>query len=65
MFKIMIGKTRSEFSVVGIADAVKRTAKFQGQLNGIPFCQSGNYELIRRRVMRAVELNKSLNEGSN
>jgi len=57
LFKIMIGKMRSEFSVVGIANVAKKTVKFQGQLNGIPFTQSSDYELVRARVIKAAQLN--------
>lgn len=47
-----------EFSVVGVANVAKGTAKFQGLLNGVPFTESLDYEKVRARVMRAVEINK-------
>lgn len=57
MFKVILGKKQNEFSVIGIPNVAKETVRFQGLLNGVPFCQSTNYELIRARVMRAVNLN--------
>ena len=61
MFKITVGNLRSEFSVVGIANVSKGTAKFQGQLNGVPFTEGEDYEKIRARVMKAVALNSPQN----
>ena len=57
MFSIAISR-HAEFSVVGIANIVKQTAVFQGLLNGIPFTQSDDYEKVRARVMKAVEINQ-------
>lgn len=60
MFKVILGKKQNEFAVIGVPNVAKETMKFQGLLNGIPFCQSSNYELIRARVMRAVDLNNHI-----
>ncbi len=57
MFSITIGKKRNEFSLIGIADLGHGTAKYQGLLNGIPFTESTNYERVRARVLKAVEIN--------
>jgi hypothetical protein len=48
----------TEFSVVGLANIAKGTVKFQGLLNGIPFTQHTDYEKVRARVMKAVEINQ-------
>lgn len=47
-----------EFSVVGVVNAHKGTVKFQGLLNGIPFIENADYEKVRARIMRAVEINQ-------
>lgn len=47
-----------EFSVIGVVNHATKTVKFQGLLNGIPFTQSRDYERVRARVMRAVEMNQ-------
>lgn len=57
LFSIALSRN-VEFSVVGIANIAKGTAKFQGLLNGKPFVQSLDYEKVRRFVMRAVEMNQ-------
>ncbi len=57
MFKITLGLDR-EFSVIGIANVAKGTSKFQGLVNGIPFTQSADYQKVRARVLRAVEINQ-------
>jgi hypothetical protein len=57
MFSVALNR-HTEFSVVGIANVAKRTVKFQGLLNGIPFTQHWDYERVRARVMKAVEINK-------
>lgn len=52
-----------EFAVIGVANVAKGTAKFQGLLNGVPFTESNDYEKVRARVMKAVEINQpKLNE---
>lgn len=57
VFSVMLNRN-VEFSVVGIANVAKGTAKFQGLLNGTPFTQSVDYERVRSRVMKAVKLNQ-------
>lgn len=57
MFAIALNRN-AEFSVIGLANVAKGTVKFQGLLNGIPFTQSVDYEKVRARVMRAVEINQ-------
>lgn len=57
LFSVTIGKKRNEFSVVGVANAAKKTVKFQGLLNGIPFTQSKDYDRVRARVLYAVKIN--------
>lgn len=57
LFSISISRN-VEFSVVGIANVAKGTAKFQGLLNGTPFVQSLDYEKVRRFVMKAVAMNQ-------
>lgn len=57
LFAIALNRN-TEFSVVGIANVAKQSVKFQGLLNGIPFTEGRDYEKIRARVMRAVEINK-------
>lgn len=47
-----------EFSVVGVVNHANKSVKFQGLLNGIPFTQGVDYEKVRARVMRAVEINQ-------
>ena len=34
------------------------TARFQGMVNGIPFVEDHDYEMVREVVMEAIELNK-------
>lgn len=57
MFAITLNRN-TEFSVIGVADLYKGTVKFQGLLNGIPFTQHTDYERVRARVMKAVEINQ-------
>lgn len=57
MFAIALNR-HTEFSVVGVANVAKGTVKFQGLLNGIPFTQHSDYERVRARVMKAVEINQ-------
>lgn len=57
MFAIALNRN-VEFTVVGIANVAKQTVKFQGLLNGVPFTQDKDYEVVRARVMAAVELNR-------
>lgn len=57
LFSICLSQ-RIEFSVVGIADVFKKTAKFQGLLNGIPFTEDVDYDKVRARVMCAVKINQ-------
>lgn len=52
-----------EFSVIGIADIAKQTVKFQGLANGLPFTESTDYEKVRARVMKAVEINRPQDKG--
>lgn len=47
-----------EFTVIGVANVAKQTVKFQGLLNGVPFTESKDYDRVRARVMKAVEINK-------
>lgn len=58
LFKILLANKNAEFSVIGVANIAKQSVKFQGLLNGIPFTQGDDYEKVRARVLRAVELNK-------
>lgn len=57
MFAIALNRN-TEFSVIGVANVAKGTVKFQGLLNGIPFTQHWDYERVRARVMKAVEINQ-------
>jgi hypothetical protein len=57
MFAITLNRN-TEFSVIGVANLYKGTVKFQGLLNGIPFTQHTDYERVRARVMKAVEINQ-------
>jgi hypothetical protein len=57
MFAITLNRN-TEFSVIGVANVAKGTVKFQGLLNGIPFTQHTDYERVRARVMKAVEINQ-------
>lgn len=57
LFKIMLGNQKAEFSMRGIANISKRTVHFQGLLNGIPFTENEDYEVVRATIMRAVEIN--------
>ena len=53
----------TEYSVVGVVDFEDCTAKFVGRLNGVPFCEGDDYELVREEVMQHVEGNtRSLHE---
>lgn len=56
IFSIALGPEK-EFSVIGIANVAKQTAAFQGLVNGIPFTQHTDYQKVRERVMKAVEIN--------
>ena len=56
IFSVTLGN--KEFSVVGVADVVNKTANFQGMINGIPFVQDEDYQLVRQIIFDAVELNQ-------
>lgn len=56
IFSISLGY--KEFSIIGVADVFKREAKFQGLVNGIPFTQHEDYQVVRQLVMEAVQLNQ-------
>ena len=56
IFKVQLG--HKEFSVVGIANVIKKTVKFQAHINGIPFVQDESYEAIREVLMETIELNQ-------
>lgn len=57
MFSIALNKN-TEFTIIGIANFAKGTMNFQGLVNGTPFTENADYELIRSRVMKAVEINQ-------
>ncbi|NJO48160.1 MAG: hypothetical protein HC840_00430 [Leptolyngbyaceae cyanobacterium RM2_2_4] len=57
MFAIALNRN-TEFSVIGVANVMKGTVKFQGLLNGIPFTEHTDYERVHSRVMKAVEINQ-------
>lgn len=57
LFSIQI-RPNLNFSVIGVANVVKGTAKFQGLMNGTPFVQHADYEKVRRFVMHAVKMNQ-------
>ena len=57
LFSIALNRN-VEFSVVGVANVAKQTVKFQGLANGVPFTEHVDYEKVRARVMKAVEINK-------
>ena len=56
IFSVTLGN--KEFSVVGVADVVNKTANFQGMINGIPFVQDEDYQLVRQIIFDAFELNQ-------
>lgn len=62
LFSIALNRN-VEFSVIGVANVAKGTAKFQGLANGVPFTESHDYEKVRARVMRAVKINKPQDKG--
>jgi hypothetical protein len=47
----------TEYTVVGVVNFEDATAQFEGHLNGVPFCQSDDYEKVREEVMQRVEGN--------
>ncbi len=57
VFSIAISQS-VKFSVVGVANVAKGTAKFQGLLNGVPFVQHTDYQKVREFVMKAVSMNQ-------
>lgn len=57
MFAIALNRN-TEFSVIGVANVMKGTVKFQGLVNGVPFTEHTDYERVRARVMKAVEINQ-------
>lgn len=59
LFKIMLGNRKAEFTVIGIADVFAGTVKFQALMNGVPFTEGPDYEKIRARVVKAVEINQN------
>lgn len=56
VFSVTLGK--KEFSVIGIADVFKKTVDFQALVNGVPFAQSDDYQVVRQLVFDAVQLNQ-------
>ena len=56
LMKISVNKN-TEFSIIGIANVNTGKVKFQGLLNGVPFTQSLDYEKVRSRIVRAVQMN--------
>jgi len=56
LFKVTLG--RKEFSVIGIANVVKQTVKFQALINGIPFLQDEDYEAVREVLLETITLNQ-------
>jgi len=56
IFSVTLGK--KEFSVVGVADVFKKTVKFQGLVNEVPFTQDEDYQVVRQLVLDAVKLNQ-------
>lgn len=61
LLSIIVNKNL-KFSAIAIIDINKKTAKFQGLLNGIPFVQSEYYDNIRRQILEAVEINQPYNK---
>ena len=57
LFSVILGN-KTEFSVIGIANVAKKTAKFQGLMNGIPFVEDSDYEVVREKVMNSIALNQ-------
>lgn len=52
------------FEVIGIADIVRKTTKFQAVVNNVPFAQDEDYQVVRAFLMDAVKLNQpSKHEG--
>lgn len=60
MFSITLN-SKTEFSVITIVNMAKGTVRFQGLLNGIPFTEHQDYERVRSRVLKAVEINQPQN----
>lgn len=59
IFKVKLGF--KEFSVIGVADIAKKTAKFQGLINGIPFVEDEDYQLVREVLFETIALNQPQN----
>lgn len=45
----------TEYSVVGVVNFEDSTAKFEGRLNNVPFCEGDDYEVVREEVVQRVE----------
>jgi hypothetical protein len=56
IFSVKLGN--KEFEVIGIADIAKKTAMFQALVNGVPFAQDEDYQVVRALVFAAVQLNQ-------
>lgn len=57
VFSIALSR-KKEFSVIAIPNAGTGITKFQGLVNGVPFTQSLDYDRVRTKIMKAVELNQ-------
>ena len=64
IFKIYIPKQKAEFAVIGLVDLGHQTVMFQGLLNGIPFTENADYQKIRARVLKAVDMNSNNDRGN-
>lgn len=56
IFSVTLGTKK--FEVIGIADINKGKAYFQAIVNGVPFAQDEDYQVVRQLVMNAVQLNQ-------
>ena len=65
LFSISLNGGKIEFSLVGVADVHKKTAKFQAVCNGGVFFEGIDYEKVRSKLMDAVQLNQSNVEALN
>lgn len=62
LFSITVGKKQTEFAVVGIAVFDTNKAMFRAQIDGVDFAESEDYDYIRARLMRAVEIHNRIHE---
>ncbi len=62
LLSIKLGVNRVEFSLRGVADISKQTAKFQALCNGHVFFENADYEK-RSVVMDAVKINQAETNG--